>query len=114
MTTEAGELVLDLLSAGKISAVEGLTFRGRPAFGVANAITDRVRLNTSTFSQLGLGDFAALLAHESRHTQQAWLTMPHKADADADAYACANTWGRVRAFGGFYRAAYGPCGSGVR
>lgn len=112
MTEEARDKVMELLRRGKISSVEGLHLNGRGAWGVASPLTDRVRIDEDAFTVLGIGDFAFLLAHEAAHTTQLFMR-PSKRDADADAYGCANTWGRDRWTSGAYRSSLGPCGSGV-
>jgi hypothetical protein len=115
MSADARDEVLALLAAGKISAVSRLTVRGQRAWGAANAMTNRVQLDAGLVSEGALGDLAGVLAHEVGHTLQPWLfkggTMR---EAQADAYMCANTWGRgAISFAGGYRSQLGPCGSGV-
>jgi RHS repeat-associated protein len=111
MTKEARELVLGALNAGKISPGLNLLDKvlsvikgGEPA-GVTNTITDNIRIAEKAF-KYGIGDFAFLLAHEAQHTQQPFLMLPGAKERDADAFGCANTWGRV----GYFAGGYGNCG----
>jgi len=115
MSAAARDEVLALLAAGKISAVANLTVRGQRAWGAANAMTDKVQLDAGLVSRGVLGDLACVVAHEVGHTRQPWLFMGGTMrEAQADAYMCANTWGRgAISFAGGYRSALGPCGSGV-
>ena len=112
MTQEARGKVMDLLQQGEISSVDNLHLDGRKAWGVANALTDRIQLESRSFTELGLGDFAFLLTHEAAHTTQLFMRRSRR-EADADAFGCANTWGRERWTSGAYRKSMGPCGSGA-
>ena len=61
------------------------------------------------------GNFAMLLTHESEHTQQGMLMLRTFAERDADAYGCANTWGRTGSyFGGTYGNEFGNYCGGPR
>ena len=104
MTREAGARVMSLLNAGRISV--GLTTWDRVSAwlgGVKNPAAmsghPGIHLTAQSFGQR-LGDFAFLMAHESQHTVQP-LFMLNK-ERDADAYGCANTWGREGYFAGAY------------
>ena len=112
MTKEARELVLGLLHRGKISPEKGLIAR-EDAAGIGSPLTGKVRLDVDAF-KYKTGDFAFLLVHEAKHTTQLFgsFVAPWKREADADAFGCANTWGRDGYFGGAYRSTLGPCGSG--
>lgn len=112
MAAEAQDRVIDLLFRGKISSVAGLTSRGRPALGVGFPLSDKVKIDAAAFSSLAIGDFAFLLAHEAAHTTQLFMRLSLR-EANADAFACANTWGRERFKSGAYRSTLGPCGSGL-
>jgi len=111
MTEEAREMVLDLLNRGKIRARTVVINRGRSVAAEASPLMRRVTIAERSFDY-GLGDFAFLLAHEAQHTTQLFM-WPTKREADADAYACANTWGRSGYRAGAYRRTLGPCGSGL-
>lgn len=91
MTPEARDMVLDLLRAGKISSTRGLRSKGQRAAAIASQLPSRVVIAEEAFS-IGIGDFAFLLAHEAQHTTQ-WFMRPGMRDPDAEAFACANTWG---------------------
>jgi RHS repeat-associated protein len=110
MTRTARERVLRFLNSGKIRAVA--EFPGRKAADARN-LTNTIRIEEAAFDYQP-GNLAALLAHESQHTVQPFLMMfsPTMPDRDADAYACANTWGRTGSYvGGLYGNRYGNyCG----
>ncbi len=111
MTADARDRVLELLFDGKISSAEAVIVNLRRVAAKASVLTRRVTLAESAFAY-EIGDFAFLLAHEAQHTRQLF-TAPWNREADADAYGCANTWGRHGYRSGAYRAQYGPCGSGA-
>ena len=108
MTTEARDQVLKLLYAGRIHS--GLTLDQQVGNPRATAVASGgdIYIRADAFKKLGTGDFAFLLAHESRHVDQSFFARDR--ERDADAYGCANTWGRVLAFAGAYRN-LGPCGA---
>lgn len=110
MAKDARDLVLDRLYAGKISAVTGLLAKTGAAADASPLFRD-IRIDVKSFGYK-MGDFAFLLAHEAKHTTQLFSTAPWNREADADAFGCANTWGREGYFGGAYRSTLGPCGSG--
>ena len=112
MTADARAKVLALLRRGKIHAKANLTVRGRPAAAEATVIPGHVTIDEGSFSYR-IGDFAFVVAHEARHTEQWLILWPDSKEADADASGCSNTWGRVSYFAGAYRATLGPCGSGL-
>lgn len=105
MTREARDRILAMLRGGKFHAgfslFNRLVHRGSSA--VTNTLTGYIQLREYTFDYL-IGDLAFLLAHESQHAVQPFLML--KPERDADAYGCANTWGRV----GYEAGGYGNCG----
>lgn len=109
MTAEVRDIVLGLLTDGKISPVDFLPQAGAAAD--ASPLFGNVRITERAF-RYSIGDFAFLLAHEARHTEQLFMR-PSRREADADAYGCANTWGRNGYQSGAYRSTLGPCGTGV-
>ena len=108
MTAEARDQVLELLNAGEISPIDFLP-RGRTAD--ASPLLGNIRITERAF-EYQIGDFVFLLTHEARHTGQLFM-WPGSREADADAYGCANTWGRRGYRSGGYRGTHGPCGSGL-
>ena len=107
MTPGARAQVLELLNDGKIS----LDFLPRGRAADASPLFGNIRITEKAF-EYQIGDFAYLLTHEARHTGQPFM-WPGKREADADAYGCANTWGRRGYRSGAYRETLGPCGSGL-
>lgn len=117
MTKDARERVLGLLNAGKIHA--GLSWlqrtmsrlKGTEPAAVANSFTNHISIREDAFDYQP-GNMAMLLAHESQHTEQGLLMMPRTVERDADAFGCANTWGRTLSYtGGTYGNRFGNyCG----
>lgn len=117
MTREARDRVLGLLNAGKIHA--GLSWlqrtvsrlKGTEPAAVTSSITDNISIREDVFDYQP-GNLAMLVAHESQHTEQSLLMTPSMIERDADAYGCANTWGRSRSYtGGTYGNRFGNyCG----
>jgi hypothetical protein len=112
MTAEARDLVLELLYDGKISAADVVIVNFERMAAKASPLTRRITIAEASFAY-SIGDFAALLAHEGRHTQQLFTWPGEGREADADAYSCAHTWGREGYRAGGYRKTLGPCGSGL-
>ena len=111
MTPEARAMVLRLLQGGKISARSLVTLNARRVAALTSPLRGTMQIAEAAFGY-DIGDFAFLLAHEAQHTTQLFI-WPGSREADVDAFACANTWGRSSYFAGAYRRTLGPCGSGM-
>ncbi|MBK8245985.1 MAG: hypothetical protein IPK85_01065 [Gemmatimonadetes bacterium] len=95
MTPEAGARVRGLLESGDIrSGFSGFQQLRQGATGkrpTATAFAGHVEMRESAF-EFSPGTLAFVLAHESQHLEQSWLTSTSRGrERDADAYACANT-----------------------
>jgi hypothetical protein len=115
MTPEARERVLGLLSAGRIHV--GISWlqrtishlKGTEPAAVTSGRNVSIRADVFDYQP---GNFAMLLAHESQHTVQPFFMWPSMVERDADAYGCANTWGRSGSYvGGTHENRFGNfCG----
>ena len=124
MTREARATVLQMLRQGRIR-VEDL--EGNDV-GQASIMTERITIDNSFLQTAPVGDLAFVLAHEVGHILQyqdqahitilfgAGLSLIGRAtfvfsgrhQLDADAYACAHSWGAVQFRGGAHG---GNCGA---
>ena len=114
MTGAARDGFLEQLEAGNVSAVPGLMFNGRRALGLTTTTIfgSKIEIDARAIETLAIGDLAYVLGHELGHANAGRFSWGNR-EADAEAFACAKTWGRERALAGFYRPTLGPCGSGV-